>query len=214
MFREDSAPAVRIRDLSKTYGEGRTEVRALRGVDLDVPHGELLAIMGPSGSGKSTLLHIMGALDAPTGGTIEVAGQHFEGLDDGGLTRLRRDRIGFVFQFFNLLPSLSAAENVLLPALIARRHDRALRDRALELLERVGLSDRADHTPAELSGGQQQRVSIARALLLSPELILADEPTGNLDTKSGREVLRALRELSRQEGHTIVMVTHDPSAAA
>src|SRR4051794_31500827 len=181
MFRDDPVPAVRIRDLSKTYGEGRTEVRALRGVDLDVPSGELLAIMGPSGSGKSTLLHILGALDAPTGGTIEVAGQHYEGLDDRGLTRLRRDNIGFVFQFFNLLPSLTAAENVLLPALIARRSDGATRERVLALLARVGLSDRADHLPAELSGGQQQRVSIARALLLEPELLLADEPTGNLD---------------------------------
>ena len=213
MFRSDQKYAVRVRDLSKTFGEGHTEVRALRGVDLDVPRGELLAIMGPSGSGKSTLLHILGALDAPTGGTIEVADQHYEGLDDASLTRVRREHIGFVFQFFNLLPSLTAAENVLLPALIARRHESGLRERVSELLESVGLVDRADHLPSELSGGQQQRVSIARALLLEPDLVLADEPTGNLDRRSSREILGLLRALA-DDGHTIVMVTHDPTAAA
>src|SRR3954451_12959038 len=214
MFRDDSSQAVHVRALVKTFGEGRTMVQALRGVDLDVPRGELLAIMGPSGSGKSTLLHILGALDAPSGGTVEVAGHHYEGLDDAALTRLRGDHIGFVFQFFNLLASLTAAENVLLPALIARRHDDAVRRRVLELLDLVGIRDRAEHVPSELSGGQQQRVSIARALLLDPELILADEPTGNLDTRSGREVLQILRRLATDRGHTIVMVTHDPSAAA
>jgi putative ABC transport system ATP-binding protein len=214
MFRNDLECAVSVRGLAKTFGEGRTEVQALRGVDLDVPRGQLLAIMGPSGSGKSTLLHILGALDAPTAGTIEVAGEHYEGLDEAGLTRLRRDHIGFVFQFFNLLPSLTAAENVLLPALIARRSDRSLRERALALLAKVGLGDRADHLPSELSGGQQQRVSIARALLLEPELVLADEPTGNLDRRSSREILGLLRSLVEAEGHTIVMVTHDPTAAA
>ena len=213
MYRDDSGHAVKVGSLTKTYGEHRTEVQALRGVDLVVPRGELLAIMGPSGSGKSTLLHILGALDAPTSGTIEVAGQHYEGLDDAGLTRLRRDHIGFVFQFFNLLPSLTAVENVFLPALIARRKDESLRARAHELLERVGIADRADHIPSELSGGQQQRVSIARALLLEPELVLADEPTGNLDSRSSREILLLLRGLVG-DGHTIVMVTHDPSAAA
>jgi putative ABC transport system ATP-binding protein len=140
--------------------------------------------VGPSGSGKSTLLHILGALESPTGGTVALAGRRYDGLDDKQLTFLRRDHIGFVFQFFNLLPSLTAAENVLLPALIAGRHDDALRDRALELLGRVGLRDRAEHVPSELSGGEQQRVSIARALLLAPELLLADEPTGNLDSTS------------------------------
>jgi putative ABC transport system ATP-binding protein len=174
----------------------------------------MVAIMGPSGSGKSTLLHIAGALEAPTAGTVAVAGRRYDGADDKVLTRLRGEHIGFVFQFFNLLGSLNAAENVMLPALIAGRTDSAIRDRAIELLGLVGLGDRASHTPAELSGGQQQRVSIARALLLEPELILADEPTGNLDTKSGREVLRLLRRLSESDGHTIVMVTHDPSAAA
>ena len=196
------------------YGSGGTEVRALDGVDLTVPVGEMVAIMGPSGSGKSTLLHIIGALESPTGGSLAVGGLNYEGLDDAALTRLRRDHIGFVFQFFNLLPSLTAEENVTLPAVIAKRHDPAIRERARELIARVGLGDRMDHVPSELSGGQQQRVSIARALLLSPELVLADEPTGNLDSKAGREVLRVLRELNGAEGHTVVMVTHDPAAAA
>ena len=208
------APAIETHDLHMHYGQGRIEVRALDGVDLRIETGEMVAIMGPSGSGKSTLLHIIGALESPTSGTVAVAGLHYEGLDDKELTALRRDHIGFVFQFFNLLPSLTAEENVTLPAVIARRHDPATRERARALLERVRLGDRIDHLPAELSGGQQQRVSIARALLLSPELVLADEPTGNLDTKSGRDVLRILRELGDEEGHTIVMVTHDPAVAA
>ena len=209
-----TAAAIETHDLHMHYGEGRTEVRALDGVDLTIEQGEMVAIMGPSGSGKSTLLHIVGALESPTSGTIAVGGVRYEGLEDRQLTELRRDHIGFVFQFFNLLPSLTAEENVTLPAVIAKRHDPAIRERARTLIERVGLADRMDHVPAELSGGQQQRVSIARALLLSPELVLADEPTGNLDSKSGREVLRVLRELNEEEGHTIVMVTHDPAAAA
>ena len=208
------APAIETHDLHLHYGRGRIEVRALDGVDLRIEAGEMVAIMGPSGSGKSTLLHVVGALESPTSGTIAVAGLNYEGLGDRELTALRRDHIGFVFQFFNLLPSLTAEENVTLPAVIAKRREPAIRDRARALLERVGLSDRIDHLPAELSGGQQQRVSIARALLLSPELVLADEPTGNLDTKSSREVLRVLRELNDEEGHTIVMVTHDAAAAA
>jgi putative ABC transport system ATP-binding protein len=207
-------PAVEVRDLVKVFGEGGAAVRALDGADLVVDRGEMVAIMGPSGSGKSTLLHIVGALETPTSGTVAVGGHRYDGADDKTLTRLRRDHIGFVFQFFNLLSSLSAEENVLLPALIARRADAAMRRHAHELLELVGLGARASHTPGELSGGQQQRVSIARALLLEPELVLADEPTGNLDTRSGREVLAVLRRLSRAEGHTILMVTHDPSAAA
>src|SRR3954469_16471401 len=208
------APAVEVRDLVKVYGSGAAAVRALRGVDLAIAPGEFVAIMGPSGSGKSTLLHIVGALESPTSGMVAVGGRRYDGLDDRELTRLRRDHIGFVFQFFNLLGSLSAEENVLLPALIARRTDAAIRRRARDLLRLVDLEDRATHTPAELSGGQQQRVSIARALLLEPELLLADEPTGNLDTRSGREVLRILRRLASVDGHTIVMVTHDPIAAA
>jgi putative ABC transport system ATP-binding protein len=208
------APAIEARGLVKIFGAGGNAVRALDGVDLVVRRGEMVAIMGPSGSGKSTLLHIVGALESASDGTVAVAGRRYDGLDDQALTRLRRDHIGFVFQFFNLLPSLSAEENVLLPALISRRTDEATRRRAHALLELVGLGDRATHTPSELSGGQQQRVSIARALLMQPELVLADEPTGNLDTKSGREVLRVLRESNRTEGRTILMVTHDPSAAA
>jgi len=207
-------PAIETHDLHMHYGQGRTEVRALDGVDIRIEAGEMVSIMGPSGSGKSTLLHIIGALESPTSGTVAVAGRHYEGLDDKELTALRRDHIGFVFQFFNLLPSLTAEENVTLPAVIAKRHDAAIRERARALLARVDLSDRIDHLPAELSGGQQQRVSIARALLLSPELVLADEPTGNLDTKSGRKVLRVLRELNQEEGHTVVMVTHDAAAAS
>src|SRR3954468_13731254 len=205
--------AIEAHGIVKTFGMGDYAVRALGGVDLEVRRGEMVAIMGPSGSGKSTLLHILGALDSPTEGQIAVASQRYETLDEAGLTRLRRDHIGFVFQFFNLLPSLTAAENVLLPALIARRHEPELRERARELLGRMGIGDRADHLPSELSGGQQQRVSIARALLLEPELVLADEPTGNLDRRSSREILTLLRMLAA-DGHTIVMVTHDPTAAA
>jgi putative ABC transport system ATP-binding protein len=206
--------AVEAHGLVKVYGMGATVVRALDGVDFDVPRGEFVAVMGPSGSGKSTLLHILGALDTPTEGSVAVAGRRYDGLDERELTRVRRDHIGFVFQFFNLLPSLSAVENVYLPALISGRRSDELERRAHELLDRVGLGDRAQHRPAELSGGEQQRVSIARSLLLSPELLLADEPTGNLDSRAGAEVLAILREASRANGQTIVMVTHDPAAAA
>jgi putative ABC transport system ATP-binding protein len=206
--------AVETRELTKLYGSGETEVRALDAVSIEIGRGEMLAIMGPSGSGKSTLLHLLGALETPSSGSIALAGRRYDGLDDAELTGLRRDTIGFVFQFFNLLATLTAEENVLLPALIAGKRDAAMRARAAELLERVGLGARADHLPSELSGGEQQRVSIARALLMRPELVLADEPTGNLDTRSSGEVLELLAELNRAEGHTIVMVTHDPSVAA
>ena len=209
-----AAPAVRIGELTKTYGSGDTEVRALDGVSIEIAEGEMVAIMGPSGSGKSTLLHLLGALETPTSGAIELAGRRFDGLDDRELTLLRRDGIGFVFQFFNLLGTLTAEENVLLPALIAGRQDDEMRERAQALLERVGLARRSSHLPSELSGGEQQRVSIARALLMRPALVLADEPTGNLDSHSGREILELLGELNRDEGHTIVIVTHDPAAAA
>jgi putative ABC transport system ATP-binding protein len=210
-----TAPAaVRTGELTKTYGSGETEVRALDGVSIEIADGEMVAIMGPSGSGKSTLLHLLGALETPTSGTIELAGRRFDGLDDRELTLLRRDGIGFVFQFFNLLGTLTAEENVLLPALIAGRQDDAMRDRARELLDRVGLGARSGHLPSELSGGEQQRVSIARALLMRPALVLADEPTGNLDSRSSAEVLELLGELNRDDRHTIVMVTHDPVAAA
>jgi putative ABC transport system ATP-binding protein len=206
--------ALETRELTKVYGAGETAVRALDGVTLDIGGGQMVAIMGPSGSGKSTLLHLLGALDTPTSGEILLAGEPYGELDDGGLTRLRRDRIGFVFQFFNLLPALSAEENVLLPGLIAGRRDDGTRERARSLLERVGLAARREHRPAELSGGEQQRVSIARALLTRPQIVLADEPTGNLDSRSSREVLELLRELNAVDGQTLVIVTHDPAAAA
>jgi putative ABC transport system ATP-binding protein len=206
--------AVEAHGLVKVFGAGPTEVRALDGVDFAVKQGEFVAVMGPSGSGKSTLLHILGALDSPTAGTVAVGGLAYEGLDERELTRVRRDHIGFVFQFFNLLPALSAVENIYLPALISGHRGAELERRAHELLDRVGLTGRAEHRPAELSGGEQQRVSIARSLLLSPELLLADEPTGNLDSRSGTEVLAMLRETNRRDGQAIVMVTHDPAAAA
>ena len=202
------------RDLVRVYGEGATAVRALDGASIEVRRGEIVAIMGPSGSGKSTMLHLLGALETPTSGEISLGGERYDGLDDAGLTRVRRDRIGFVFQFFNLLPSLSAEENVMLPALIAGDRGDGARLRVRELLDRVGLSARVDHLPGELSGGEQQRVSIARALLRDPELVLADEPTGNLDSRSSAEVLELLRELSDSEQQTVAMVTHDPGAAA
>ncbi|MGI9019557.1 MAG: ABC transporter ATP-binding protein [Solirubrobacterales bacterium] len=207
-------PALLARGLTKVFGEGETAVRALDGVSLEVARGEMIAIMGPSGSGKSTMLHLLGALETPTSGEISLGGERYDGLSDSGLTRLRRDRIGFVFQFFNLLPALSAQENVLLPALIAGRRDEAVRERGSELLELVGLGHRTTHLPSELSGGEQQRVSIARALLTEPELMLADEPTGNLDSRSSGQILDLLRHLNRREVQTLVIVTHDPGAAA
>ena len=207
-------PILVARDLAKVYGEGAAAVRALDGASLEVRRGEMVAIMGQSGSGKSTMLHLLGALEAASGGQISLGGERYDGLDDAGLTRVRRDRIGFVFQFFNLLPSLSAAENVVLPALIAGERADAATARARALLERVGLGARADHLPAEMSGGEQQRVAIARALLREPELVLADEPTGNLDSRSSTAVLELLRELAEADAQTLVMVTHDPGAAA
>ena len=206
--------AIETHGLCKHYGTGATAVRALDDVDFVAERGEFVAIMGPSGSGKSTLLHVLGGLEAPTSGEVTVAGRRVDGADDRDLTRLRRGHLGFIFQFFNLLPSLSATENVYLPALIARDRTDDMEERAVALLERVGLADRATHTPSELSGGQQQRVSIARALFLEPEIVLADEPTGNLDSRSGGEVLAILRDIASVDGRTVVMVTHDPAAAA
>jgi putative ABC transport system ATP-binding protein len=206
--------AVLVDGLEMVYGTGAAATIALDHVDLCFPRGEFAAIMGPSGSGKSTLLHIVGALETPSGGHVAIDRRRLDGLSERELTRLRRDEIGFVFQFFNLLPSLTAVENVMLPALIAGRLDGEHRRRAAGLMARVGLSERSDHLPSELSGGEQQRVSIARAMLMSPGLMLADEPTGNLDSRAGAQVLRLLREIQRDEGRTILMVTHDPSAAA
>jgi len=210
---DSPSPALEARGVVKVHGDGPAAVRALRGVDARVADGEFLAIMGPSGSGKSTLLHILGALDRPTGGSVEIHGRRYDDLDDRALTRLRGEVFGFIFQFFNLMPTLTAAENVLLPALVAGEPPRDYAARTDELLGLVGLTGRAAHLPAEMSGGEQQRVAIARALLRRPDVLLADEPTGNLDSAAGAMVLRLLRRLV-DDGQTVVMVTHDPGAAA
>jgi len=204
--------AVEARDLIRVYGEGSTAVEALRGVDIDVRSGELVAVMGPSGSGKSTLMHILAGLDKPTSGTVTIAGTEITGLNDSKLTQLRRDHIGFVFQFFNLLPMLNAEENVTLPLSIAgEKVDKEWLD---ELLTKMGLADRRDHRPSELSGGQQQRVAIARSLVTKPTILFADEPTGNLDSKTGGEILELVRSSTDAYGQTTVMVTHEARAAA
>jgi putative ABC transport system ATP-binding protein len=200
------------RDLTRRYGEGDTAVDALRGVTLDVAQGKLTAVMGPSGSGKSTLMHILAALDRPTSGSVWIAQTKLGQLSDVEITKLRRKHIGFVFQFFNLLPMLTAEENILLPLTIAgEKPEPAWRE---ELLKKVGLADRRSHRPAELSGGQQQRVAIARALVSRPTVVFADEPTGNLDSKTSAEILELMRESVDSYGQTTVMVTHDPRAAA
>ncbi len=203
---------VAARALTRRYGEGSTAVEALRGVDLDVAAQELVAVMGQSGSGKSTLMHLLAGLDKPTSGTVRIAGTELSALDDQALTLLRRSHIGFIFQFFNLLPMLDADENVTLPLAIAgERPDKPWVD---EVMAKVGLSQRRSHRPSELSGGEQQRVAIARALITRPTVLLADEPTGNLDSKTGGEILQLLRQSVDAYGQTTVMVTHDPRAAS
>jgi putative ABC transport system ATP-binding protein len=203
---------VRARDLTRRYGEGETAVDALRGVSLDVPAGELTAVMGPSGSGKSTLMHILAGLDKPTSGSVSIADTELTTLSDSELTRLRRRHVGFIFQFFNLLPMLSAEENILLPLEVGNRKvDRAWLE---EIVGKVGLSKRRDHRPSELSGGEQQRVAIARALVLRPTVMFGDEPTGNLDSRTSIEILHLLEEMVRDYGQTTVIVTHDPRAAS
>jgi putative ABC transport system ATP-binding protein len=204
--------AVHARGITRRYGEGETAVDALRGIDLEVRAGELVAVMGPSGSGKSTLMHILAGLDKPTEGTVEIAGTEITTLNDAKLTRLRRDHIGFVFQFFNLLPMLTAEENVTLPLSIAG--EKADREWLESLLEQMGLAERRKHRPAELSGGQQQRVAIGRSLVTRPTILFADEPTGNLDSKTGGEILELLRASTDSYGQTTVMVTHEARAAA
>jgi len=199
-------------DLSRRYGEGEAAVDALRGVSLAVGRGELVAVMGPSGSGKSTLMHLLAALDKPTSGTVTIAGEDVGSLSDRGVTLLRREHIGFVFQFFNLLPMLSAEENVLLPLSIAG--EKPDPEFFKELMDRVGLAPRKSHRPSELSGGQQQRVAIARALVAQPTVVFADEPTGNLDSRTGTEILELLRASTTDLGQTMVMVTHDAQAAS
>jgi putative ABC transport system ATP-binding protein len=207
-----SPAVVSASDLVRRYGEGDAHVDALRGVSLEIEDGCLTAIMGPSGSGKSTLMHILAGLDKPTQGSVRIAGLEITSMNDRELTRLRREHIGFVFQFFNLLPMLTAEENVLLPLSIAGvKPDREWVE---ELLDSVGIADRRAHRPSEMSGGQQQRVSIARALVSSPTVLFADEPTGNLDSTTSQEVLVLLRHSVDELGQTTVMVTHDPKAAA
>ena len=207
-----SEVALRAREVARHYGDGETAVHALRGIDLDVQREHLTAVMGPSGSGKSTLMHILAGLDKPTSGEVVVAGIDIGGLDDTELTKLRRDHIGFIFQFFNLLPMLTAAENIVLPLRLAGgKPDQDWFD---ELVEKVGLGDRLTHRPSELSGGQQQRVAIARALVSRPSVMFADEPTGNLDSTTGGEILALLRDSVDTLGQTTVMVTHDAHAAA
>jgi len=204
---------VQVQDLKKTYETGSIRFDALRGVSLDIPPGDFVAIMGQSGSGKSTLLHIAGGLDKPTTGSVAVADQRLDHMSETELAVFRRNQIGFVFQFFNLVENLSVRANVELPALLERRKKKDVHQRSTELLERLGIADQADKHPWELSGGQQQRVAIARAFINNPTLLLADEPTGNLDSSSGDEVLEILHDFNAQ-GQTVLMVTHAASAAA
>jgi putative ABC transport system ATP-binding protein len=206
------ATAVSARALTRRYGSGESAVDALRGVSLEVPAGQFTAVMGPSGSGKSTFMHLLAGLDRPTSGSVRIGDEEISDMADRRLTKLRRKHIGFVFQSFNLLPTLTAEENVTLPLAIARV--KPAKEDVDALLARVGLTDRRDHKPSELSGGQQQRVAIARALIARPTVLFADEPTGNLDSASGAAVLQLLRDAVDLDGQTTVMVTHDPRAAA
>jgi putative ABC transport system ATP-binding protein len=204
---------IEIRDLSKVYTRGKQKVEVLHHIDLDVRQGEFLALMGPSGSGKTTLLNLIGGLDQPSGGSIAIGGERIDQLGSGALAKWRAARVGFVFQFYNLMPTLSAQRNVELPLLLTKLSAAERKKRAAIALQLVGLSDRASHKPTELSGGQQQRVSIARAIVSDPTLLVCDEPTGDLDRQSAEDVLALLQALNRDHGKTIVMVTHDPKAA-
>jgi putative ABC transport system ATP-binding protein len=205
-------PVVSAEGVTRRYGEGDTAVDALRGVSLEIESGKLTAVMGPSGSGKSTLMHILAGLDKPTSGTVTIAGEEITKMNDNELTALRRKHIGFVFQFYNLLPMLNAEENVKLPLSVAG--EKADAGWFKELMAKVGLNGRLSHRPSELSGGQQQRVAVARSLVHRPTVVFADEPTGNLDSKSSAEILGLLKDATESYGQTIVMVTHDPRAAA
>ncbi len=204
---------IELKNASKRYQQGSREVHALRGVSLSIKTGEFLSVMGPSGSGKSTLLNLIGGLDQPTGGEIFIDGRPLHGISDDELTLIRRRRVGFIFQFFNLLPILTAVENVCLPLLLEGTPFSQIRPRAVELLEKMGLGGRVDHRPEQLSGGEMQRVAIARALITNPAVLLADEPTGNLDSHTSEDIFLLLKSLHEQ-GQTIVMVTHDSRAAA
>jgi putative ABC transport system ATP-binding protein len=203
---------IRVAAATKVHGAGEAGVRALDGVTFEVERGRFALVTGPSGSGKSTLLHLLGALDAPTSGEVWIDGEALHRLDDAGRTRVRRERLGFVFQFFNLLPTLTALENVCLPGLLARRPRGPVEARARALLERFGLGARLGHAPGQLSGGEMQRVALARALVLDPPVVLADEPTGNLDSRSAEVIVELLRAAAHELGRTVVMVTHDPRA--
>jgi len=207
------ATLIDIQDLSKVYERGRQKVEVLHGVNLRIEEGDFLALMGPSGSGKTTLLNLIGGLDTPTGGSITVGGDRIDQLGSGALAKWRAAHVGFVFQFYNLMPMLSAQRNVELPLLLTKLSGAQRKQNASIALQLVGLADRATHKPSELSGGQQQRVAIARAIVSDPTLLVCDEPTGDLDRQSAEEILGLLRELNREHGKTIVMVTHDPKAA-
>jgi putative ABC transport system ATP-binding protein len=214
MNSRNGIPVIRARGITRELPLGKTVVHALRGVDFDIIPGELVSIVGPSGSGKSTLLGIIGGLDKPTRGTIEIDGVDISRMNEDQLTRIRNEKIGFIFQFFNLIPTLTAAENVALPIQFAHKAKFRPDGRARDLLTRLGLGDRLNHRPSELSGGQQQRVAIARALANDPPLLLCDEPTGNLDQEAGALVMQTLRDIRSQAGTTVVIVTHDPALAA
>ena len=209
-----SSPLVTVQQLQKTYTRGSERIHVLQGVDLQIARGEFLALMGPSGSGKTMLLNLLGGLDRPSGGSIDVGGERIDQLSSGALARWRAANVGFVFQLYNLLPVLTAQRNVELPLLLTRLSGSERRRRASLALSVVGLAERARHYPRQLSGGQEQRVGIARAIVTDPTLLLCDEPTGDLDRKSGDEILELLKTLNREHGKTIVMVTHDPHAAA
>ncbi|AXK72957.1 ABC transporter ATP-binding protein [Lysobacter sp. TY2-98] len=204
---------VSIRGLRKTYQRGAERVEVLHGIDLEIPEGDFVALMGPSGSGKSTLLNLIGGLDTPTGGEVEIGGRRIDTLRAGQLANWRSDNVGFVFQFYNLMPTLTAQKNVELPLLLTKLNAAQRARNAAIALQLVGLADRAKHKPNELSGGQQQRVAIARAIVSDPTLLICDEPTGDLDRQSAEEILALLQTLNREHGKTIVMVTHDPKAA-
>ena len=206
-------PVLRAQGLRKRFGDGDSAVDAVRGVSLELAAGEFVAVVGPSGCGKSTLLHLCGGMDRPTAGTVVVDGVDLVGLDDDALTALRRERVGFVFQFFNLLPTLTLAENIALPLLLAGKSSRHSMNRAREWAGRVGLGHRLGHYPARVSGGELQRAALARALVHGPALVIADEPTGNLDTDNGRRVLELLQALNRETGAAVLLATHDPALA-
>ncbi len=206
-------PLIALQDVSKTYRMGEVEVHALRDLHLEIPRGQFVVLLGPSGSGKTTTLNLLGGLDRPTSGQVLVEGEDIAQYDDRRLTAYRAQKVGFVFQFFNLIPTLTAAENIAFALELTTRDRAVIRRRTAELLALVGLEDRADHFPSQLSGGEQQRVAIARALAGRPSILLADEPTGNLDVETGRQVLRALRDLNREAGVTVVLVTHNTAIA-